>query len=465
MAGRKVTLLDSVFLAGESRETMMHVGGLMPFMPAADTAPDFLRRLMEEIKASREVLPPWNFKLRTPEVLAHPLQRWVEDDDIDLDYHVRRSALPSPGDERELGVLVSRLHSHQLDFTRPPWELHIIEGLSGGRFALYAKIHHSLVDGFTAMRMLARSLSSDPGALDTPMFYALPQAGRPAADTTVPSLGAMVALARDQLGTTKNVSRAMLNLVRAARTKDRDLVMPLMAPKAIFNRRVSRSRRFATQDFALPRLKEVARRYGATLNDLVMAIVGGALRRLLAELGALPSEPLIAMLPVNVRPQDDPGGGNAVGAILASMGTDVAAPERRLEAIVASTRRAKEQLMGMSKSAIMQYSYLLMAPLTFQHVTGIAGRVRPAFNVIVSNVPGPQDTLFFRGARLEATYPLSIAFHGYGLNVTLNSYADRLNFGFIGCRDALPHLQRLAVYSADALAELERALGPSPEPA
>ena len=161
------------------------------------------------------------------------------------------------------------------------------------------------------------------------------------------------------------------------------------------------------------------------------------------------------MLPVTLRPADDPGGGNAVGAILATLATDIEDPQDSLVEIIASTRRAKGQLEGMPRSTILQYSALLMAPLAAQMLTGTAGKVRPAFNVVVSNVPGPTEPLYMRGARLEAAYPLSIPFHGYGLNITLDSYAGRLNFGFIGCRDALPHLQRLAVYAGEAADRLE----------
>ncbi|HJP03336.1 MAG TPA: WS/DGAT domain-containing protein, partial [Planctomycetota bacterium] len=170
---------------------------------------------------------------------------------------------------------------------------------------------------------------------------------------------------------------------------------------------------------------------------------------------SLPTEPLIAALPVNIRQKDDVGGGNAVGAILASLATQIEDPRERIAAIIASTRRAKAQLEGMSKAAMLQYSALLMAPVGVQLLTGTAGRTRPAFNVMVSNVPGPKDTLYLRGAKLASFYPLSIPFHGYGLNITVNGYAGTLNFGFIGCRDALPRLQRLAVYCGDALDELE----------
>jgi WS/DGAT/MGAT family acyltransferase len=204
------------------------------------------------------------------------------------------------------------------------------------------------------------------------------------------------------------------------------------------------------------RLRAVAKAAGGTLNDVILALSSASLRRYLLERDALPATPLIAMVPVAVRAKDDAGGGNAVGAILASLATDVEDPRDRVEAIIASTQRAKEQLQGMSRSAILQYSAMLTAPLTLQQVPGVAGRVRPAFNVVVSNVPGPTKTLYFRGARLDALYPLSIPFHGLGLNITINSYADTLNFGFIGCRDVLPRMQRLAVYSGEALEELER---------
>ena len=173
--------------------------------------------------------------------------------------------------------------------------------------------------------------------------------------------------------------------------------------------------------------------------------------------GALPDAPLVAMVPVNVRPKDDPGGGNAVGAILVTLATDVASPRGALDAIVASSSKAKAHLQGMSKNAIIQYSALVLAPMLLSFVPGAAGRVRPAFNVVVSNVPGPEQPMYFRGWRVDEVYPLSIPFHGHGLNVTVESYAGSLHFGFTGCRDTVPHLQRLAVRAGEALAALEGA--------
>jgi WS/DGAT/MGAT family acyltransferase len=441
---------------------MMHVGGLFLFTPPRDAPPNMLRQLSDELRALERVHAPWNLTLRHPGLLAHPLQSWV-DAEVDVDYHVRRSALPSPGDERELGILVSRLHGIQLDFHRPPWEVHIIEGLERGRFALYFKLHHALVDGFTSMRMLAATLSTDPDERDTPLFFTQPAPSRRRAsgddEAPPPTLSTLMEAAREQMSAVRDAGRALMNVVRAARSGDRSLVAPLQAPRSLLNRRISRNRRFATQQYPMARLRAVARAAGGTLNDAALAVCAAALRRLLGELGELPGEPLTAMLPVNVRPKDDPGGGNAVGAILASLATDIDDPVERIHEIIASTQRAKAQLQGLSRNAIIQYGAMLMAALMLQQVPGAAGRVRPAFNLVVSNVPGPERPLYFRGARLDALFPLSIPFHGYGLNVTINSYAGTLNFGFTGCRDTVPRLQRLAVYSADALDELERALG------
>ncbi len=461
MAGKKLSMFDAMFLAGESREAMMHVGGLLVFTPPRDAHPQFLRRLADELRGAVEVFPPWNLRLWTPELLRNPLQAWITDDAVDLDYHVRRSALPSPGDERELGILVSRLHSIPIDFHRPPWEVHFIEGLEGGRFAMYFKIHHALVDGYTSMKLLARSLSSDPAERDAPMFFSQPPRPRPPREANgepVATFDAVLAGARDQISATREASRAIMNVFRAARAGDRDLVAPSAAPRTILNRRISRNRRFATQQYPIARMRELARAGGGTLNDVALAVCGGALRRYLTELDALPAQALTAMLPVNIRPKDDPGGGNAVGAILGSLATDIDDPAARLAAIIASTRRAKDQLAGMSRNAIMQYSAALLAPMMLQQVPGAHTWARPGFNVVVSNVPGPEEPLYFRGARLDALYPLSIPYHGYGLNITINGYAGTLNFGFTGCRNAVPHLQRLAVYSGDELTALAQAL-------
>jgi diacylglycerol O-acyltransferase / wax synthase len=457
--GRALNPLDWAFLAAESGPTMMHVGAMITFSPPPDANAEMLRDMMDEVREQTRAYPPWNLKLRHPQLLASPLQRWIDDDDFDPEYHVRRSALPQPGDERELGILVSRLHSHPIDFKRPPWEVHFIEGLEGGRMALYFKVHHALVDGYTGIKLLSAGLSASASDRSKPMFFALPPKVRgdksAESDNDGVTFESLLGSLKTQWHTAGQVGSALKQAFQPSKS---GLVAPMQAPKSIINRKISRTRRFATQQFSLDRLKTVAQGYGATLNDISLALCSLALRRWMLEHEALPDESLTAMLPVNIRPKDDPGGGNAVGAILASLATDVEDPRDCVAAIVDSTQRAKAQLQGMSASGIMQYSALLMSPLLLSQVPGTVGRVRPAFNLVVSNVPGPKEALYFRGFKMEAYYPISIPLDGYGLNITLVSYGDQLNFGFIGCRDTVPHLQRLAVYAGEALVQLEKGL-------
>lgn len=451
---------DALFLYAETRETPMHVGGLIPFSPPDGGPPDHLRRLLDELRAGGQVAPPWNRRLETPWLLSNPVHRWV-DTDVEIDYHVRRTAVPSPGDERELGVLIARLHTNPLDLSRPPWEMHLIEGLEGGRFAIYVKIHHALVDGYTAMKLLTGSLSRTPDDPDTPLFFSVAPPQRPRREepdgNLMASLGGTVRGAVDGVGSAIELGKALTRLV----TRRGALVGGLEAPHTILNRRITRNRRFATQQYSTSRLKKLAAAADATLNDVVLAICGGGLRTYLLDRDGLPGKPLIAFLPVNVRPKDDPGGGVAVGAILATMGTDVDDPVERVEAVKRSTSEGKRQLSGMTQQAMIAYSAALLAPALLQSLGAAVKLPNPlphTFNVTLSNVPGPTEPLYFRGARMEATYPLSIPFHGVALNITLQSYADTVNFGFIGCRDTVPHLQRLAVQTGDALAELEKAL-------
>ncbi|MFT7622788.1 MAG: diacylglycerol O-acyltransferase [Myxococcota bacterium] len=456
----RLTPNDAMFLYGESDETMMHVATLMRFARPEGADANMLRDLIEEVYTVRKLDPPWNMQLKHPGFLRHPAPSWVEVDEVDVEYHVRRSGLPSPGGERELGVLVSRLHGLRVDFARPPWETHLIEGLEGGQFGLYTKLHHSLVDGFTGSKMLAASFSRTPEER-TPLFFNQPRPGgqRPPREPTSPWRQAWEAI-KTQVNAAGEVAGTVRELAESLVAGDPQLTGGIVAPKSILNGRIGRNRRFATQQFDLAHLKRISKASGGTLNDLVLALCAGGLRRFLLELGALPDRPLVAMLPVAVRAKDDPGGGNAVGAILATLATHIQDPWARLEAIISSTRRAKERLGKLSRPAMIQLSALTMAPTGVQAITGRLGRSAPQFNVCISNVPGPSEQLYFRGASLEAVYPVSVPVHGLALNITCYSYNGTLNFGFTGCRDTLPHMQRLAVYTGEALRDLETALEP-----
>ena len=466
----RLGLQDLLFIYGETSSSKMHVAGLLPFTPPDDAPRDYLRQMIDDARR-QEVQAPWNRKLAYPRVQFSPVHSWVTDEDFDFDYHVRRSALASPGDERELGILVSRLHSNHLDLTRPPWEIHVIEGLEGGRFALYMKIHHALVDGYSAMRMLARSLSTDPASRDTRMFFNEPtpkRARRAPADAdssnpltaTLRAIGGIGSAVADGVSSAVDLTNALVNTQIRRDGDFAHIAGSASAPHSILNARISRNRRFTTQQYEFDRLRALSSQHGSTINDVALAIIGGGLRKFLTDFDKLPDRSLIAFLPVNVRPKGDEGGGNAVGAILAPMGTDIEDPVERLESITAATRASKAQLQTMSPAAIVAYSAALLAPAGGQIAGALTGLQPPwpyTFNLCVSNVPGPREPLYFNGSRLEATYPVSIPIHGMALNITLQSYADTMNFGFVGCRDALPHLQRLAVYTGDALGELEKA--------
>ena len=468
MSSIRLNPLDAAWIMTEARATPNHVGGLLIFSLPEGAPRDFLRRLMHDFRTYRGFGAPWNRRLKVAFNL-NPVPEWVEDDDIDLEYHVRHAALPWPGGERELGELVGRLQSTSMDLSRPPWECTIIEGLADDRFALFVKMHHSLIDGISGMKLLQRAMSTDRAkSLALPPFWAtgsgeserLGRAGPP------PTVANATALAlqglSEQARSLPQLATAFGKILRRIGDPGDGMALPFDAPRSMLNGRVREKRRFATQQFSMARLRAVATAAQCTLNDVVLAICGSALRRFLLASDQLPDKTLTAGIPVSVRPGDDEGTGNAISFIVATLGTDIADPIERLQAIKASVKHAKAHVQSLPRQALLQYTMLLMAPTIVTLLTGIGGRTRPMFNVTISNVPGPEKPLYFRGAELLAIYPASIVTHGQALNITCQSYAGSMNFGFTGCHTSLPSMQRLAVYAADALQELEAALLPQP---
>jgi diacylglycerol O-acyltransferase / wax synthase len=457
---KQLSPLDGAWLALESRDTPMHVGGLFEFTLPKDAPSDYLKQEFERMREVRAIPAPWNLKLVEGPLVGARLPLMRETHDVDLDYHVRHSALPHPGGQRELGILVSRLHSHQLDLHRPLWEVHLIEGLEGNRFAMYTKIHHSLVDGVSGMRLIMRALSEDPGRRAMPSFWTVgagdrPQPGPDGAGAGIleRSLGAV----RGGANALGGLSRAGLDLALAA-ADGRPLQAPYMAPRSALSGRLGGQRRFATQQYELERVKAVARAGGCTLNDVVLYLSGSALRRYLGEHATLPDRPLTAGIPVNLRDADDQSMGTAIGIMIAELATNVANPIERLQTISRSTVEAKQHLAKLPAEARTSYMLLVNAPYIAGLVAGLGGRAPVPFSVGISNVPGPAKPLYMNGSRLDALFPLSLLMHGNALNITCVSYAGTLNFGFTGARDTIPHLQRLAIYMGEALVEIERAL-------
>lgn len=444
---------DSLFLLAESREHPMHVGGLQLFEPPAEAGPDFIRDLYQSMLANDDVQPTF---LKRPAELFGGIANvaWSFDREIDLEYHLRRSALPSPGRVRELLELTSRLHGVLLDRHRPLWETHLIEGLNDGRFAVYTKVHHALVDGVTAMKLMRRALSPEAGDHDirVPWTTKPRRRSREVPASRLSELGNI-------LGSVAALGPSMLTLARAA-IFEQQLTLPFGAPKTMFNVPIGGARRTAAQSWPIKRFLAIKGAAGVTLNDVVLAMCAGALRAYLIEHGALPDKPLIAMVPVNLRTANDNStGGNQVGTILCNLATDLDDPAERLEAIHASMRGNKEVFSQLPKLQQLALSAFNVAPMALTLLPALGTAAPPPFNIVISNVPGAREPLYWNGARLNGNYPMSIATEGQALNITLTNNADNLDFGLVGCRRSVPHLQRLLGHLEDSLSSLEKAVG------
>lgn len=451
---KRLGMLDLSWLLMQSEGTPMHVGVLLTFRRPVDAPATFLRDLAERFRATDEFVAPWNLKLRRGVVPA-----WIQDEQLDLDYHFRHSALPAPGGERELGVLVSRLHSIELDLRRPLWEIHLIEALERDRFALYFKMHHSLIDGVSGMRMLLGALSEDPA--DVAM--APPWTVGPAPRTRI--LTQATAVAREGGGgagarsAAADLGRALFRR-RAGRSPDETRTLPYQSPRSPLSVPLTAQRRFATQQVSLPRVKALAAAVDGTVNDIALWLCGTALRRFLLDSDSLPETPLTAAVPVNLRDEEDSATGTSIASLYVSLGTATADGRERLREIIGSSAAAKNHLRSLPKSGVLPYTMLTSAPFILGQLTRLDGAMPPMFSLGISNVPGPQRPQFLDGAELEAMYPISMLMRRGALNITCVSYTHTLNFGFTGARDALPHLQRLAVYLGEAMDELEKLLGP-----
>lgn len=381
---------------------------------------------------------------------------WAYDDDIDIDYHVRRSALPSPGRVRDLLELTSRLHTSLLDRHRPLWELHVVEGLNDGRFAMYTKMHHALIDGVSAMKLAQRTLSADPDDAEVRAIWNLPPA-----PTYAPAIGRLVTVgcAVQDGGIrcrtcTVDAEAGSCGATRAA------VDAAVRGATQHVQRQGRGARRCAAQSWSLDRIKSVKQAAGVTVNDAVLAMCAGALRYYLIERNALPDRPLIAMVPVSLRSKEDAdAGGNLVGSVLCNLATHVDDPAQRIQTISASMDGNKKVLSELPQLQVLALSALNMAPLTLAGVPGFLSAVPPPFNIVISNVPGPVDPLYYGTARLDGSYPLSNIPDGQALNITLVNNAGNLDFGLVGCRRSVPHLQRLLAHLESSLKDLEQAVG------
>jgi diacylglycerol O-acyltransferase len=446
---------DSMFLIGESREHPMHVAGLQLFEPPSDAGPDFVRDMYETIVKNDDFQP--TFRKHPGRMLGGISNvAWAFDNDVDIDYHLRRSALPRPGRVRDLLELVSRLHGTLLDRHRPLWEASLVEGLSDGRFAVYTKIHHSLLDGVSAQRLTIRSMTPDPDDLEMRVPWTLGPKKRD--KDAAPSRSALRSLL-DTAGSVAALGPSSLSLAKAALI-EQQLTLPFRAPRTMFNVPIGGARRAAAQSWPLARFKGVKNATGATVNDVVLAMCAGALRAYLSEQEALPDSPLVAMVPVSLRTAgEEDAGGNMVGTILCNLATDIEDPAKRLEAISISMSDNKKVFAELPRTQALALSAFLSSGIAMGLLPGFVSSAPPPFNIVISNVPGAREPMYWNGARLDGNYPLSIALDGQALNITMTNNADNLDFGLVGCRRSVPHLQRLLGHLEDSLVDLERACG------
>lgn len=448
---RRLSPIDVAFLLMERRHQPLHVGALGLFKPPSGAPVDFGSRLAEHLSESQRAAPPFD---------RRPLSRlgvfyWEDDPHFDLAHHFVHLSLPRPGRVRELLAMVSRVHSAHLDRAYPLWRVYLIEGLEDGRIAAYMKIHHSVVDGVSGIGLLMKSMSDDRDlSAQMPPTWEIGSGERPQPVLEKALTG--IEKLRAGAASIPAVVRELRSTYRDARGHHPDLVTSLRAPRSVLNQKITASRRFAAQSYSTERMRAVAKAFGATLNDVVMAMCAGALRSYLTDLNALPDKPLIAGVPVSLhRDREHAEPGNAITFMLATLATDVADPAQRFRAIKASIDYNKARFNSLSQAELLVYALGMLMP----GVISMRGNPeRMPMNIAISHVPGPRVPMFWQGCQLEGLYPVSLILDGIALNITVVSRAESVDFGLIACRRTLPSVQRLLDHLEEALVELEQAV-------
>jgi diacylglycerol O-acyltransferase / wax synthase len=457
--------MDASFLYFETPSMHMHVAMTAIFDPS--TVPDgySFEKVKEFIRSRLHLVPP--FRRRVVEVpfrLNHPI--WVEDPDFDLDYHIRRIGVPTPGGHEELAELAAQIASTPLDRSRPLWELYVVEGLADGNIGVVTKMHHCAVDGVSGAELMVNLFDVDPEGREI-------EPPEPREPEPIPSdlelVGhAVASRARRQLnllpllGTT---ARTVGTLVSRRRDPEASVgAVPLTAPPTPWNRSITPHRRMSFTRLGLDDVKRVKNHVGCTVNDVVLGLMGGTLRRYLEHHDALPDTSLIAVCPVSVRTEDQRGElNNKVSAMFTSLATDVDDPIERLRVIHDVTKGAKEDHNVIGANLLQDWAEHA-APTTFALAArlyssmNLSDRHRPIHNVVISNVPGPPFPLYYAGAKAVCTLPMGPVMEGAGLNITVLSYMDSIDVGFMVCRELVPDVWKLADFTQEAMEELLKAI-------
>ncbi len=426
-------------------------------VPGGFTAATMKRLIEQRI----DKLPPFRRRVvRVPFGLHHPL--WIEDPGFDLDFHVRQVAVPAPGGEHELAAFVGEVAGWPLDRDRPLWQMWVVEGLEHGHVALVAKVHHAAVDGASGVEVLASLVDLEPTPVPETVVSDQPwEADRVPSD--VEMIGAsMVSIARQPVRMAKatvHLGKSLARLVTRMRNEDVHAGVPFTAPRLSWNVMITPHRQVAFSGMSLEDVKAVKDAFGATVNDVVLAVLSGAFRRYLEERDELPDKPLVAVIPTSVRAMDEKQLGNRVSAMFTQLSTDLDEPLERLQAVQSTMTGAKQVHEDIGGNTLEEWAELA-APAMLARGARLYSQLRladrhpPIHNLVVSNVPGPQFPLFMAGSRIVDLYPMGPVFDGAGLNVTALSYQSRVDIGFMACREAVPDLWRLASEVPEALAEL-----------
>lgn len=457
--------MDATFLYLETPAGHMHVAMTAIYDASTIEGGYSFDRIRATIAERLPLVPPFRRRLvEVPFQFHHPV--WIEDPDFDLDNHVHRIVCPAPGGRRELALIAGQIASEPLDRSRPLWDAWVIEGLKHDRFGFVVKVHHSAVDGAAGAEIMTElfDLSCEGREVEA---EPVPPEHVPT-DLELLSHAAMskLRLYGDAFGLVGRTVRSVNNLVGGIRNPQRKHgAVPLTAPRTPFNASITADRSVAFARVPLDELKAVKDALGVKVNDVVLAICAGTLRKYLEDKDALPEESLIAVCPVSVRTEDQRHvQGNKVSAMFTSLATDVDDPLERIQTIATSTVGAKEDHNAIGALTLTDWAEWA-APRTF----GLAARLyssmnlanshRPIHNLVISNVPGPPFPLYMSGAEMVAAYPMGPIMDGAGLNITVMSYRDSVDIGFLGCTDLVPDIWDLADAVDAAFEEIKRAAG------
>jgi diacylglycerol O-acyltransferase len=445
--------LDASFLYLETPAQLMHVCGLIVLDPSTMPEPYSFTTFRDGIEARVRDVPDFTRKLRrVPLGLDHPI--WVRDRQFDIERHVHRLALPTPGGYAELTDLAGHLAGLPLDRSRPLWEMWVIEGYRGEdgreRIAVFSKMHHATVDGVSGANLISHLCSLEPdaeplagqGSKTWPHEPRRPELlGRAVLSVGTRPLHAVRLLEPTLRGVVDTIGRARQGIAMAA---------PLTAPRTSFNGTITGHRAIAFSEMDLDTIKEVKTLTGSTVNDVVLTVAGGALRSYLADRDELPDSSLLATVPVSVRAESRRSeGSNKVSALFARLGTDLEDPLERLHRMATANRNAKDHHKAISADSLQDWAEFA-APRTFGLAVRAYASLRLAerhpvvHNLVISNVPGPPVPLYFMGGRVDALHPLGPVFHGAGLNITVMSNNGRVGVGVIACRESMPDVDDLA---------------------